>query len=156
MPTDDYTLQGGNRTLRGPNFAADHDAEVREFVLTCETDNNTQTELFIDGDAGSQRIGLAASTTYYFHANCVARRTDADGESGGYRMHGLIDTDASTVVAFAGGYTGNAQDDFEDTGGWAFNCIADDTNDAITFHGTGENAKTIQWVCHVLIVSTTG
>ncbi len=132
-------------------FSAEGDAQTSEYVVRNSTTNNTQTELFLDGS--SLRITIAADTTYVFEALISARRTDADNESGGYKITGVIDNNAGTT-ALVGSVTVTTI--AEDNAGWDCTAQADNTNDALAIKCTGENAKTIRWVGSVKVTEVKG
>lgn len=137
-------------------FAADGDAQTTVVVLRQQTTNNTaQVEMFIDGVGGSQRLVLPNDTTWAFRAMVVARRADANDESAAYEFSGCIDRNAtagSTAIVGVRNKTIIA----EDTGAWDADLNADTTNGALRFHVTGQNAKTINWVCRVELTQVTG
>lgn len=140
----------GQSAHGGTRFSADGDAQASRFVVKASTTNNTQTEMLL-GD--SSRLTMANDTTWTFDALITARRTDADNESAGYRIIGVIDNNANTV-ALVGSVTVTTIG--EDTSAWDVTAQADNTNKALVFKVTGENAKTIRWVGHVQTVEVTG
>jgi hypothetical protein len=135
-------------------FAAQGDAQSSlPLVAGCITANNTPEELFLDGDGGSARCIIASDTTWMFHINVVARRTDADNESAAYNFLGCIDNNAGTT-ALVGSVTKTVV--AEDTSAWDCNVTEDNANGALIITATGENAKTIQWVASIFLTETTG
>lgn len=132
-------------------FAASGDAQRSDFVLRRSTTDATQSELFLDGS--SARLTIASDTTWAFEALIVARRTDADDESAGYLITGVIDNNAG-VVALVGTITVTVIG--EDTVAWDVTAEANDTNNALAIKVTGEAGKTIRWVCSVKSTQVTG
>lgn len=132
-------------------FAAYGDAQQSRITFRGSTSNNTQTEIFIDGS--SLRYTIPSDTTWVFQILIVARRTDADNESAGYQVLGVIDNNAGTT-ALVGSITKTAI--AEDNAGWDVDVQADNANDALVIKVTGENTKTIYWVAGVWAVQVTG
>ena len=90
--------------------------------------------------AGDISVGSDCTVTYSMLIN--ARRIDADNESAGYRIAGVIDNNAGTT-ALVGSIEKTVL--AEDTAAWDVTVTADDTNDGINVLVTGEAAKTIRW-----------
>lgn len=145
-------LYGGFAQSSG-SFTSQGDSQSRVLIMRNTTTNNTDTELFLDGS--SQRLVLPDDTTWQFRINIVARRTDADNESAGYELIGVIDrnTGASTV-SLVGVSTRTTI--AEDIASWQVGCNADTTNGSLRVLVTGENSKTIRWVARVTLVEVTG
>ena len=138
-------------------FAVAGDAQKGCMKLRGITTNNTP--LVISADAGAAAAGnqvtLPNDSTYTFSALIVARRTDADGESAGYKIEGVIDRNGNAAsTALVGSPTVTVLG--EDTAGWDVAVTANTTLGCLTITVTGENAKTIQWVAVVNTVETTG
>jgi hypothetical protein len=132
-------------------FVADGDAQRSVYVVAATTTNATPTEMFLNVTAGN--LTIAQHTTWFFRADIVARRQDADNESAGYTITGVIDNNAGTT-ALVGSITKTVT--AEDTSAWDVTATADNTNDALVITVTGENAKTIYWVAAVYTVEVTG
>jgi hypothetical protein len=132
-------------------FAANGDAQRSVYVVAATTTNATPTEMFLNVTSG--HVTIAQHTTWFFRADIVARRQDADNESAGYTITGVIDNNAGTT-ALVGTITKTVT--AEDTAGWDVTATADNTNDALVFTATGENAKTIYWVAAIYTVEVTG
>lgn len=142
----------GNTTQRYQDFATAGDAQSRTYILKATTTNATQTEMLI---AGANRMVLANDTTWHFDIHVVARRTDTDNESAGYRFYGAIDRNATAgSTAIVGTVTENI--DAEDTSAWSVTVDADTTNGALRVQVTGESGKTIRWVAFARTVEVTG
>jgi hypothetical protein len=115
------------------------------------TTDATQTELFTDGS--SARLTIPSDSLWFFSARIAARRTDADNEGASYELRGTIDNNAGTT-ALVGQIMKIIYG--EDTSAWDVTASADDTNDALLIQVTGEAAKTIDWICAVLLVQASG
>lgn len=127
------------------------DAQSRETVIRATTTNNTPTEM--TGYNG-QRLTLANDTTFSFEVVVTARRSDANDESAGYILTGVIDRNAAAnTTALVGSVTKTVLG--EDTAAWDVDATADTTNGALKISVTGENSKTIGWVASVRIVQVT-
>lgn len=136
-------------------FAAIGDCQYERYVQRRITTNATQTELSNDGSApaSTTRIQVSSDSTYTFRALLTARRTDADNESAGYKIEGVIDNNAGTT-AFVGTPTVTVIS--EDTAAWDVVVEADNTNDALVIKVTGEANKTIRWGAVVELMKVGG
>jgi len=147
------TNQGGLAHASG-YFTGSGDAQEGFYVLRAITTNNTQTELFLDGAGGSQRLVFANNSVATFDILIAARRTDATGGGAGYRFVGVIKKDgtagSNTIVGAVSktvvGETNNA---------WDATVTADTTNGNLRIAVTGENSKTIRWVATVRTAEVT-
>lgn len=128
-------------------------AEWKLYGISCTSTSATPREMFIDGDAGSDRIPIPDDTLVFYLAMIAARRTDADNEGAAYFSLGAVDRNAGTVA-----FVGNewpivvAEDDND----WGYTRTADDTNKAVVFHGVGEAGKTVDFKGIILCVVVTG
>jgi len=136
-------------------FSTFGDCQYERYVQRRSTTNATQTELSNDGAApgATTRIQIVSDTTYTFRILVTARRTDADNESAGYKIEGVIDNNAGTT-AFVGTPTVTAI--AEDTAAWDVVVEADNTNDALVIKVTGEASKTIRWGAVVELMKVGG
>jgi hypothetical protein len=126
----------------------------REYVLSSQTTDATQTELFIDGTGGSSRMVLADDSTWRFEIDVVARRTDANDEGAAYKFAGAIDRNTGVATTALIGSVAETID-AEDTAAWSVAVDADTTNGSLRIRVTGEAAKTIRWVAFVRTVQVT-
>lgn len=129
-------------------FTGAGDAQSGLYVLRIETTNNTTTEMFLDGSAGTQRILLPNNSLFTFDILVAARRTDAVGGGAGYRFVGVIKkdtTNASTTFVGTPSKTVIGETDAP----WDANVVADTTNGALRVNVVGQNGKTIRWVATV-------
>lgn len=125
--------------------------------LIAITTNATPTIATSDSNAASSsnQIILPNDSTYSFSILVVARRTDVDNESAGYKFEGVIDrnaTAASTAIVGTVSKTILA----EDTTAWDVNVSADTTNGGLAITVTGEVGKTIRWVATAWTSEVTG
>jgi hypothetical protein len=135
----------------------DGDAQTGKFVLRASTTSGTPAVLTSDGAAASatNQVILPNDSTCAFIVLLVARRTDANDESAGYKIDGVIDRNGSAattalvgvpVVTVLG----------EDTSAWDVAVTANTTNGGLTITVTGEAAKTIRWVATVITSEVSG
>jgi hypothetical protein len=144
----------GERAHAADFFAVKGDAQHRTFVLRKQTTDATVTELFANS-AGSARMLVPADSTWTFSALVTARRTDADNESAGYKIEGVLDRNATAnTIAFVGTPTVTVLG--EDVAGWDCAVGVETTVGALIIRVTGEAAKTIRWVAVVDAVQVTG
>ena len=126
-------------------------------VLRIQTTNATPTALTSDGSTAgtTNQVILPNDSTYAFTILVVARRTDADNESAGYKFEGVIDRNANAAsTAIVGAVTKTVL--AEDTAAWDVNVTADTTNGGLKVEVTGEAAKTIRWVATCWTSEVTG
>ena len=137
-------------------FAINGDFQYERYTLRRATTDATPTILSCNGaaPASSTRIGIASDATYTFRAMVTARRTDADNESAGWEVKGVIDNNAGTT-ALVGSVTVTAIGD-DSAGTWTVAVTADNTNDALQFEVTGEAGKTIRWGAVVELMKVGG
>jgi hypothetical protein len=127
-------------------FANAGDAQTSTYVVRNTTSNNTPTELFLDGSAA--RITIATNRVLTFDILVVGVNT-TNGNSGGYRLAGVIKNIAGTT-SFVG--TPNQTILGEDTASWDATVVADNTNDALVIQVTGAAGANIRWVATVRTV----
>lgn len=133
------------------------DAQYGLSVFRGATSNATPTDLTANGTAaGSSNIlVLPNDSTFAFSILITARRTDADNESAGYKLEGVIDRNANAgTTALVGTVTKTVL--AEDNAAWDVDAIADTTNGGLVVRVTGEAAKTIRWVAICTTAEVTG
>jgi hypothetical protein len=138
-------------------FSASGDAQTGKTVLRRATTDATATVLTANNSAPSttNQVILPNDSTYAFTALVVARRTDADNESAGYKFEGVVDRNATAATtALVGVVTKTVL--AEDTSAWDCEVTADTTNGGLAFTVTGETGKTIRWVATVWTTEVTG
>jgi hypothetical protein len=125
------------------NITAFGDVRASRFILFNETTDATVTDLFVDTGA-TVRLTVALDSTMTFKGLVTARRTDADNESAGFKIEGVIDNNAGTVALVGSPLVASLGDD---SFGWSVAITADDVGDSLSVKVTGEAAKTIRWSC---------
>ena len=132
----------GERTYASGVFASSGDAVQSNFTLRTETANATQTEAFLDGTGGYERMVLDQQSAMTFRIQVVARRTDADGEADGWEFLGLLlrnsGASSASLVALQENHIGST----------AWLCEVDiySLYEALRVRVTGEAAKNIKWL----------
>lgn len=132
-------------------------AQTGKYVLSVTTSNATPTKLATSAGAAdsTNQIILPNDSTYVFKIYVVARRTDANNESAGYEITGVIDRNASAgTTALVG--TPTVTVIAEDTAAWDVSVAADTTNGGLSITVTGEASKTINWVATAITTEVTG
>jgi hypothetical protein len=123
------------------SFGGAGDAQGSFYVLRGTTDDDTETELFLDG--GSQRITMG-ERTMTFDILVVARTPFP--WSAGYTAQGVIEGWSGGNVGFVFG-TPTIVQLGDDIGGTAFNVYAE--NNALVLKVTGAVDKDVRWVATV-------
>ena len=106
--------------------------------ITNVTIDDNETEIV---DEDNNRIDIADDTAMAYLVLLVARRTDADNESAGYFMLGVIDRNAGTVAHVGPNTDFTLAEDSD----WTADARADDVNKSLGLFVTGEVGKTIAW-----------
>ena len=109
-----------------------------------------------DGGAASttNQLILSNDSTVTFCVYIVARRTDADNDSAGWKIEGVIDrnaTAASTALVGSVIITTIGSDS-----SWTVDAVADTTNGGLSVKVTGAASKSINWVGYLTTVETVG
>jgi hypothetical protein len=127
-------------------FASAGDAQFSLYVLRRTATTPATAELFLDGDAATQRMKIPTDGTWTFDI-LVSARTDA-GASAGYRITGVIRNNAG-ATALVGVPTKTEL--AEAIGTWDVWVEADDVNDALVIKATpgGTSTPAIRWVATV-------
>jgi hypothetical protein len=145
--------RSGTRIYSSGRIAANGDAQAGEITLRNVTTNASLVELV--GGLDTQRLVLQNDSTLTFTANVVARRTDADNESAGFYVQGVIDRNANAAsTALVGTITKTVI--ARDMAAWDVTVDADTTNGSLRFRVQGEASKTIYWVAHVRFLEVIG
>lgn len=122
------------------------EAQAGLYVLRNVTDDNTVTELFLDGT--SEQIVLPDNSLFTFEVLVAGRRTDAVGGGAGYRFIGVARKDATSgSVTFVG--TPSKTVLGETNIGWDSLLTVDTSTGAISIKVLGEAAKDIKWTAVV-------
>jgi hypothetical protein len=126
------------------SFLLPGDAQGSFYVLRGTSYDDTPAELFLDGDAASQRLTVANNRVVTFDI-LVAARSEF-GWSAGYTVQGVIENYLGTT-AFVGFPTVTTLG--ETTPAWDLTVVADDVNDALIIQGSGSMGETTRWVATV-------
>jgi hypothetical protein len=131
-------------------------AQSEIYQLKTTTTNAAQANLSTDGNAFSStnRLFIPNDTTCILTAHIVARRTDADNESLGYIMQGVVDNN-SNFVDWVGG-SPSATMLIKDSAPWSVGMSIDNTNKAVNIFVAGEAGKSIRWMAHVELIKVRG
>lgn len=144
----DSIVQAGGR------FASTGDAQVGRYTLRGHTVNAFETEIFLDGTAGSERLILPDDSTWTFKATVTGHRTDADDGHAGFTIEGVIyRTSGVGTTILAGKVTKNVLAKINRQ--WDVNVYADATNGSLKIACTGQAGKTIRWLAFVETVEVT-
>lgn len=83
-----------------------------------------------------------------------ARRTDANDDSAGWKIEGVIDRNASAgTTALVGSVIITT---IGSDSSWSVDAVADTTNGGLSLKVTGEANKNINWVGYLTSVETVG
>jgi len=138
-----FGLQVSSATLVN-NFTIDG-----QYYLTRTTTNATPASLLWDGSTPTAKILIDNNKSISFSAMVLGR--DTSGNSGSYRVYGLIKRGANAAAtAIVGSVTTDTI--AEDTAGWDVTAVADTTNGALDIQVTGAAATTIRWRARVTMV----
>jgi len=125
-------------------------AQCCKFVVRNATSDNTQTELFLDGDTGTQRIEIPDQSSWAICAYVVARGICSPGggamehADAAYNMGGLIVRDDVNSTFLMLGLIVNTI--YESTAATPFSVTATAENNAFTIKVTGDNNCDVRWV----------
>lgn len=127
-------------------FANPGDAQFSLYVLRRTLTAAVTNELFLDGDAATQRLRIPAESTWTFDI-LVSARTDA-GASAGYRVTGVIRNNAG-ATSLVGTPIKTVLG--EDIAIWDVFVEADNVNDALAVkaYGVGTPVVPTRWVATV-------
>jgi hypothetical protein len=139
----------------GVRFNSTGDAQTGKLVLVGSTTDATPKVLTSNNGTATFNTQLRVNndTTIVFSILLVARRTDVNNESAGYKFEGVIDNNAGTT-ALVGTVTKTVL--AEDTAAWDANVTADNSNGCLAITVTGEAGKTIYWVATCWTSEVTG
>jgi hypothetical protein len=156
LPTAPHGTVPGGRQGRALNygqmayasgaFASPGDAQFSLYVLRRTLTAAVTNELFLDGDAATQRLRIPVEGTWTFDI-LVCARTDA-GASAGYRVSGVIRNNAG-ATALVGTPVKTVLG--EDMATWDVFVEADNANDALAVkaYGVGTPVVPTRWVATV-------
>jgi len=125
-------------------FGSAGDIQVGKYLLRTVTVNGTDTEAYLNGTAGGERLVIPDGSTWTFTATATGHRTDTDDGHAGYRVEGVVYRQAgASTIAFQGTpvKTVLAESDVD----WDIGITADTANGSLTVKVTGQTGKTIRW-----------
>lgn len=132
----------------GGRFASTGDAQIGTYLLRGHTVNALETEIFLDGTGGTQKLILPDDCTWFFNATIIGHRTDSNDGHAGYKIEGIIyrqsGVDTTTIL-------GNPVISIlaKTNNEWKVQVSADIINGALKFSCTGQTGQTIRWLAKV-------
>jgi hypothetical protein len=147
----------GRGSIAAGRFSTTGDAQAGTMILRRQTTDATATLLTSTGGTPSttNQMILPNDCTCFFRADVAARRTDADNESAGYTITGVVDRQLSAgTTALVGTPTKTVH--AEDSTAWDVNVGIDTTNGALQLLATGEAGKVVNWVAVVNLIEIVG
>lgn len=135
-------------------FGSSGDAQAGKYLLRSHTINGTETELFIDGTNGTQRLILPDDSTWTFKGLVTGHRTDMSDGHAGFSFEGVIyRISGANSVSFQGhpNISIIARNNFF----WKIHLYADTVNGSLKICCEGQSGKTIRWVAYVETVEIT-
>lgn len=145
--------QYGAEVRANGSFYTTGDAQTGKYVLRNITLDGTETEVFLDGSAA--QLTLPNNSAFMYTAYIVARRTDATGSEGAWKIEGLISKDGTASSTTLVGSRSRTILTRPNTL-WNAEVYADNTNGALSFKVTGETGNTIRWVVTVITSEVVG
>ena len=140
------------RAYSSGNFASAGDAQEMTLIYRGVTIDSNPTDLYLDGT--SLLAAIPSDTTWTMECLVVARRTDTDGDSAGYKLYFTMDRSSlASSVALVGSIDKKV---IAEDSNWDINVTADITSGGPLFRATGEAGKNIRWVVSARVVQVTG
>jgi hypothetical protein len=135
-------------------FGSSGDAQAGKYLLRSHTVNGLETELFIDGTNGTQRLILPDDSTWTFKGLVTGHRTDMSDGHAGFSFEGVIYRVAgANSIAFQGhpSISVISRSNFF----WKIHLYADDINGSLKICCEGQSGKVVRWVACVETVEIT-
>ena len=147
----------GQRTHSNGVFAAAGDCQHEQHLFRGTTTTAATTEISLGGSTpnANTRLAVPNDTTYVFNGLITARRADADNESAGWEIKGVIHNNAGTTAA-VDTFTITPLGVSVGASAWVVAVTADNTNDCLKIEVTGETGKTIRWAAYVNLMKVAG
>lgn len=137
--------------VAGGAVSATGDRQSSWLTISGQTNNGSPTVI----TTGNFVIPLANDSTIAFDLTVVARRADADNESAGWMLSGVIDRNTNAAsTALVGTVTTALL--AKDQTAWDVSADADTTNGGLRITVTGEASKTINWVASCRLTEVVG
>ena len=138
----------GQRSYANGSFSHPGDAQFSTFVLRAETTDDTPTELFLDGTAGTEQLVISANSVVTFSITVAARQLSDSGIGAGYSFTGVAIKDSTNAsTAFIG--TPSKTVIGETIEGWDIELLVDTTSGCLRLVVTGTDSNVIHWVATV-------
>ena len=118
------------------------DSQVSDNVLRIITTDATSTLIGLEGFAQAPLMPI--STSWFYTAKIVARRTDVEGDTACFEIKGLCFKNATGSVIGVG--TPTVIKMFSTSGATTWNVEATYGTSSLNIKGVGEVGKTIRWV----------
>lgn len=138
-------------TQANGRFGSQGDAQVGRYILRSTSINASQTELFLDGTGGSQRLTLPSDSTWMFNITVVGHRTDAMDGHAGYKISGVVFRQGTINTALLGAPTKQILSETDP----AWDAFVEVNHDSLVVKAIGEMGKTIRWMALVETVEIT-
>lgn len=144
----------GSVAIANGRFSSTGDSQNCKYILRTSTINGLQTEMFLDGTNGSERLVLQDDSTWTFTVTVTAHRTDVGDGHAGFVARGVIYRGSGASNTFI---VGNIVHDLLASSNpeWGINIQADTTNGSLKILVTGQSSKTIRWMAVVDTVELT-
>jgi len=143
----------GQVSFAAGKFVVPGDAQGSDYIYRGVTMTQFPIEIFLDG--ASQRLTLSDNSAMTFTAMGVARRTDAPGDYGSFKVEGMIKRDVGTATTSIVGDT--STDVITRTqNSLSLTASADTTNGALKISVTGSLGATYNWVVRLITVQEIG
>jgi hypothetical protein len=138
-------------TQANGRFGTQGDAQSGRYLLRSTSINASQTELFLNGTGGGQRLTLPADSTWVFTVTVVGHRVDVPDGHAGYRLKGVIYRQGMINTALLGAPTKEILAETHP----AWDAFVEASSDALVVKVIGELGKTIRWLAVVETIEVT-
>ena len=141
---DPKTRFPGEQALGAGKNSVVGDAQSSVITLKNQTTSATATRL---KPSDSSRLSLDSGECWAFNALIIGKRTDVTGESGGFRVSGIIDNSAGTASITGTPMVENIGDGAST---WSASAVVGASNSLEIMVG-GDSGKTVSWICRLEI-----
>jgi Head domain of trimeric autotransporter adhesin len=125
-------------------FGSTGDIQVGKYLLRTVTVNGADTEAYLNGTGGGERLVVPDDSTWTFTATITGHRTDTGDGHAGYKVEGVVYRQAgASSIAFQGTPVKTVL--AESNTAWDINITADTTTGSLMVKVTGQAGKTIRW-----------
>ena len=136
----------------GESFSANGDNQCLLWQPAATTTDATPAVLYLDEDAATKRMTLAAGKLYAFEAHVVGIQSDGTDASY-FTRKGIIANNSGTTALI--GAVQTVGTDIESNASTDVAITADDSNDALQISVTGIAAETWRWSANVFVKDIT-